>query len=130
MDYFHFDDYDVACNWKLAMDTFGETYHFGALHSETITLFMPGNVQCFVTLLEELRQSPRATARVGAHPAVVWASGGPPARRPPAPPPSSPTSSPAPAPSMPPTPRPATLTTGPTAERQCVDGAMCVLRRS
>jgi nitrite reductase/ring-hydroxylating ferredoxin subunit len=49
MDYFHFDDYDVACNWKLAMDTFGETYHFSALHSETINLFMHGNVQCYDT---------------------------------------------------------------------------------
>jgi len=49
MDYFHSDDYDVACNWKLAMDTFGETYHFSALHSGTINLFMHGNVQCYDT---------------------------------------------------------------------------------
>ena len=26
------DAYDTACNWKLAMDTFGETYHFAVLH--------------------------------------------------------------------------------------------------
>ncbi len=30
------DSYDTACNWKLAMDTFGETYHFSALHKNTI----------------------------------------------------------------------------------------------
>ena len=29
------DEYDTACNWKLAMDTFGETYHFNSLHSNT-----------------------------------------------------------------------------------------------
>lgn len=41
------DEYDTACNWKLAMDTFGETYHFNALHSETIALNFHGNVQCY-----------------------------------------------------------------------------------
>ena len=43
------DTYDMACNWKLAMDTFGETYHFNALHSETIALVnaFHGNVQCY-----------------------------------------------------------------------------------
>jgi phenylpropionate dioxygenase-like ring-hydroxylating dioxygenase large terminal subunit len=43
------DRYDVACNWKLAMDTFGETYHFPALHKNTIDLAFHGNVQCYDT---------------------------------------------------------------------------------
>lgn len=30
------DRYDTACNWKLAMDTFGETYHFTSLHRNTL----------------------------------------------------------------------------------------------
>lgn len=41
------DSYDTACNWKLAMDTFGETYHFSALHKNTIFLGFHGNVQCY-----------------------------------------------------------------------------------
>lgn len=41
------DTYDTACNWKLAMDTFGETYHFNSLHSETLALNFHGNVQCY-----------------------------------------------------------------------------------
>jgi phenylpropionate dioxygenase-like ring-hydroxylating dioxygenase large terminal subunit len=41
------DSYDVACNWKLAMDTFGETYHFPVLHRNTIDLGFHGNVQCY-----------------------------------------------------------------------------------
>ena len=41
------DTYEVDCNWKLAMDTFGETYHFPALHSDTINLGFHGNVQCY-----------------------------------------------------------------------------------
>ena len=36
--------FDVACNWKLAIDTFGETYHFPALHLNTINLGFHGNV--------------------------------------------------------------------------------------
>ncbi len=43
------DTYDVKCNWKLAMDTFGETYHFPVLHSETLGLSFHGNVQCYDT---------------------------------------------------------------------------------
>lgn len=39
--------YDTACNWKLAMDTFGETYHFTTLHSDTLALSFHGNVQCY-----------------------------------------------------------------------------------
>ncbi len=41
------DAYDTACNWKLAMDTFGETYHFTSLHSDTLALSFHGNVQCY-----------------------------------------------------------------------------------
>ena len=43
------DAYDTACNWKLAMDTFGETYHFPVLHSKTLALTFHGNVQCYDT---------------------------------------------------------------------------------
>jgi phenylpropionate dioxygenase-like ring-hydroxylating dioxygenase large terminal subunit len=43
------DGYDVACNWKLAMDTFGETYHFPFLHRDTINLAFHGNVQAYDT---------------------------------------------------------------------------------
>lgn len=41
------DAYDTACNWKLAMDTFGETYHFSVLHKETLFNSFHGNVQCY-----------------------------------------------------------------------------------
>ena len=41
------DTYEIDCNWKLAMDTFGETYHFPALHANTINLGFHGNVQCY-----------------------------------------------------------------------------------
>ena len=41
------DVYDTACNWKLAMDTFGETYHFSSLHKDTLLNSFHGNVQCY-----------------------------------------------------------------------------------
>ncbi len=41
------DSYDTACNWKLAMDTFGETYHFTSLHKDTLINSFHGNVQCY-----------------------------------------------------------------------------------
>ncbi|MEM7275241.1 MAG: aromatic ring-hydroxylating dioxygenase subunit alpha [Actinomycetota bacterium] len=79
------DHYDVACNWKLAMDTFGETYHFPALHKNTIALGFHGNVQCYDTFgpnhrmllvrreIDELRRLPEDQwdIRVAALP-VYW----------------------------------------------------------
>ena len=41
------DVYDTACNWKLAMDTFGETYHFSVLHRDSLYFTFYGNVQCY-----------------------------------------------------------------------------------
>ena len=41
------DAYDTACNWKLALDTFGETYHFSVLHKDTLSNSFHGNVQCY-----------------------------------------------------------------------------------
>ena len=43
------DRYEVDCNWKLAMDTFGETYHFPVLHADTLYGSFYGNVQCYDT---------------------------------------------------------------------------------
>jgi len=43
------DRYEVECNWKLAMDTFGETYHFNSLHKDSLANFFEGNVQCYDT---------------------------------------------------------------------------------
>lgn len=39
------DTYETPMNWKLAIDTFGETYHFGALHKNSLFPFFHGNVQ-------------------------------------------------------------------------------------
>ncbi len=41
------DVYEVPLNWKLAIDTFGETYHFSALHRNTLYPVFHGNVQGF-----------------------------------------------------------------------------------
>ena len=43
------DRYEIDCNWKLAMDTFGETYHFNSLHKNTLAAVFEGNVQCYDT---------------------------------------------------------------------------------
>ncbi|MDX2381740.1 MAG: aromatic ring-hydroxylating dioxygenase subunit alpha [Acidimicrobiia bacterium] len=43
------DSYEIDCNWKLAMDTFGETYHFSSLHKDTLYNAFHGNVQCYDT---------------------------------------------------------------------------------
>lgn len=39
--------YQHACNWKLANDTYGETYHFETLHRDTLSPLFYGNVQTY-----------------------------------------------------------------------------------
>lgn len=41
--------FDHAMNWKLAIDTFGETYHFEVLHKNTLAADLYGNVQMYET---------------------------------------------------------------------------------
>lgn len=41
--------YDHAMNWKLAIDTFGETYHFNTLHKDTLATDFYGNAQMYDT---------------------------------------------------------------------------------
>jgi len=41
--------FDHAMNWKLAIDTFGETYHFNVLHRNTLAQDFHGNVQTYDT---------------------------------------------------------------------------------
>lgn len=43
------DTYETPMNWKLAIDTFGETYHFNSLHKNTLAADVYGNVQCYDT---------------------------------------------------------------------------------
>jgi phenylpropionate dioxygenase-like ring-hydroxylating dioxygenase large terminal subunit len=43
------DTYDTPMNWKLAIDTFGETYHFNVLHKNTLGNDVYANVQCYDT---------------------------------------------------------------------------------
>jgi phenylpropionate dioxygenase-like ring-hydroxylating dioxygenase large terminal subunit len=43
------DTYESRINWKLAMDTFGETYHFNTLHKNTLAQGFYGNVQAYDT---------------------------------------------------------------------------------
>ena len=41
--------YETPMNWKLAIDTFGETYHFNVLHKNTLGNVLYANVQCYDT---------------------------------------------------------------------------------
>ncbi len=43
------DLYQHEMNWKLAIDTFGETYHFNFLHKDTLAQDFYGNVQMYDT---------------------------------------------------------------------------------
>ena len=43
----HDDEYVVDMNWKLMIDTFGETYHFSFVHQDTLFPGIYGNCQMF-----------------------------------------------------------------------------------
>jgi nitrite reductase/ring-hydroxylating ferredoxin subunit len=51
------ETYDHAMNWKLAIDTFGETYHFNVLHKDTLASDFYGNVQLYDTYLRNHRMA-------------------------------------------------------------------------
>jgi nitrite reductase/ring-hydroxylating ferredoxin subunit len=51
------DTYETAMNWKLAIDTFGETYHFEKLHRDTLAPIFYGNVQTYDTYGRNHRMS-------------------------------------------------------------------------
>ncbi|HIF92318.1 MAG: aromatic ring-hydroxylating dioxygenase subunit alpha [Myxococcales bacterium] len=70
---FGHDFYDMRMNWKLANDTFGETYHFNALHRNTLAQNFHGHVQAYDTYgrnhrmtlvrreIDEMRKQPEET---------------------------------------------------------------------
>ncbi len=70
--------YDMRLNWKLAMDTFGETYHFNTLHRDSLAMSFYGNVQCYdvfgrnhrmilcMKAIDELRDQPEANWQITA----------------------------------------------------------------
>ena len=41
------EEYPTEMNWKLAIDTFGETYHFSVLHKDSLFESFHGNCQMF-----------------------------------------------------------------------------------
>lgn len=49
------ENYVTEMNWKLAIDTFGETYHFPTLHRNTLFNNFHGNVQMFDTFERNAR---------------------------------------------------------------------------
>lgn len=49
------EEYVTEMNWKLAIDTFGETYHFSTLHRNTLFNDFHGNVQMFDTFERNAR---------------------------------------------------------------------------
>jgi phenylpropionate dioxygenase-like ring-hydroxylating dioxygenase large terminal subunit len=55
--YTHFKTYDSEwnLNWKLGIDTFLESYHFGTLHKQSIHPILHGNVGAFDAFGENLR---------------------------------------------------------------------------
>ena len=51
----HEEEYITEMNWKLAIDTFGETYHFSTLHKNSLFNNFHGNVQMFDTFKRNAR---------------------------------------------------------------------------
>lgn len=51
----HGDEYITDMNWKLAIDTFGETYHFQFIHKDSLFENVYGNLQMFDTFKRNAR---------------------------------------------------------------------------
>lgn len=49
--------FDARMNWKLAIDSYGEMYHFDVLHATTAAKEAPGNVQTFDPFGRNLRMA-------------------------------------------------------------------------
>ncbi|MDA0823428.1 MAG: aromatic ring-hydroxylating dioxygenase subunit alpha [Proteobacteria bacterium] len=49
--------YAMPLNWKLANDTFGESYHFKRLHKDSLAAVFEGDVQCFDQFERNLRMA-------------------------------------------------------------------------
>jgi phenylpropionate dioxygenase-like ring-hydroxylating dioxygenase large terminal subunit len=49
--------YAMPLNWKLANDTFGESYHFKRLHKDSLAAVFEGDVQCFDRFDRNLRMA-------------------------------------------------------------------------
>ena len=72
----HEQDLDMRLNWKLATDTFGETYHFKRLHKDTLANNFHGDVLSYRTYrrnhrmvlclkaIDELRGRPESEWRI------------------------------------------------------------------
>ena len=72
LDYVGSDRYEAPINWKLGLDTFGETYHFDCLHRDTLAKGFYGNTLAYETFernhrmvlclksLDALRDTPEA----------------------------------------------------------------------
>lgn len=75
---------DKRMNWKLANDTFGETYHFKRLHRETLGQLSHGDVIAYETFgrnhravfpsksIHRLRDKPEARWRIGGAATVLY----------------------------------------------------------
>lgn len=65
---------DVAINWKLAVDTFGETYHFETLHRHTVLNFFHTNVHAYDRFGRNHRMvfAGRELAALKAQPQAQW----------------------------------------------------------
>lgn len=74
--YTHFKTYDTEwkLNWKLGIDTFLESYHFGVLHNQTIFPILHSNVGAFDAFGKNLRLlfARRSIAKLREQPEEEW----------------------------------------------------------
>jgi choline monooxygenase len=64
----------IAANWKIALDTFAENYHFAYLHRDTLSTFAYGNLSTFDAYGRHLRNvsAQRSIDELRAQPDDEW----------------------------------------------------------